>query len=201
MNITSATFIASYPREKMCPPGNVPEFAFIGRSNVGKSSLINMLTARKNLAKVSGTPGKTRLLNFFLINDSWHLVDLPGYGFARVSKKEQENLTTMINGYLMNRQQLALAFVLIDSNLPPKRIDLDFINNLGEQGIPFVILFTKCDRVSKPTLDQHIEMFMKELSQDWEELPLYFITSSQYRLGRDEVLGYIDEVILQSSGE
>ena len=185
----------------MCPPGNVPEFAFIGRSNVGKSSLINMLTARKNLAKVSGTPGKTRLLNFFLINDSWHLVDLPGYGFARVSKKEQENLTTMINGYLMNRQQLALAFVLIDSNLPPKRIDLDFINNLGEQGIPFVILFTKCDRVSKPTLDQHIEMFMKELSQDWEELPLYFITSSQYRLGRDEVLGYIDEVILQSSGE
>ena len=201
MNITSATFIASYPREKMCPPGNVPEFAFIGRSNVGKSSLINMLTARKNLAKVSGTPGKTRLLNFFLINDSWHLVDVPGYGFARVSKKEQENLTTMINGYLMNRQQLALAFVLIDSNLPPKRIDLDFINNLGEHGIPFVILFTKCDRVGKPVLDQHVEMFMKELSQDWEELPMYFITSSQYRLGREEVLGYIDEVILQSSGE
>lgn len=200
MNITSATFIASYPREKMCPPGNVPEFAFIGRSNVGKSSLINMLTGRKNLAKVSGTPGKTRLLNFFLINNSWHLVDLPGYGFARVSKKEQENLTTMINGYLLNRQQMALAFVLIDSNLPPKRIDLDFINNLGENGIPFVILFTKADRIGKPLLDQHIDMFMKELSQDWEELPLYFITSSQYRLGRDEVLGYIEEVIRQSSG-
>lgn len=195
MNITSATFVASYPREKMCPPGILPEFAFIGRSNVGKSSLINMLTARKGLAKVSATPGKTRLLNFFLINDTWHLVDLPGYGFAKVSKKEQENLSRMINDYLLNRQQLAVAFVLIDSTLPPKKIDLDFIHALGEHGVPFAIIFTKSDRIGKTTLEGNTGLFLQELAKDWENLPPYFISSSEYRTGREEVLGFIEQVI------
>ncbi|MFM8487618.1 MAG: ribosome biogenesis GTP-binding protein YihA/YsxC, partial [Bacteroidota bacterium] len=146
------------------------------------------------LAKVSSTPGKTRLLNFFLINKDWHLVDLPGYGFARVSKKEKDNLTTMINDYLLKRQQLAVAFVLIDSNLPPKEIDIDFINALGERQIPFAIIFTKSDRISKALLDKHTGMFMDELSRDWETLPTWFVSSSQYRLGRDEILGFIEEV-------
>ncbi|MEO0008580.1 MAG: hypothetical protein RJA20_2776, partial [Bacteroidota bacterium] len=157
-------------------------------------SLINMLTGRNGLAKVSSTPGKTRLLNFFLINKNWHLVDLPGYGFARVSKKEKDNLTTMINDYLIKRQQLAVAFVLIDSNLPPKEIDIDFINALGERQIPFAIIFTKSDRISKALVDKHTGMFMDELSKDWETLPTWFVSSSQYRLGRDEILGFIEEV-------
>ncbi|MBL7825545.1 MAG: YihA family ribosome biogenesis GTP-binding protein [Saprospiraceae bacterium] len=195
MVIQSANFVASYPRVSMCPDTHQPEFAFIGRSNVGKSSLINMLTGKKGLAKVSGTPGKTRLLNFFLINNNWHLVDLPGYGFAKVSKKEQDNLTTMINGYLMKRQQLALAFVLIDSNLPPKSIDLDFINKLGEFEIPFAILFTKSDRIGKALLEKHVQMFLDALSEHWENLPLHFITSSQYRIGREEVLQYIEDIM------
>ncbi len=194
MNITSADFVGSFPREKLCPLSELPEFAFIGRSNVGKSSLINMLTGRNGLAKVSSTPGKTRLLNFFLINKNWHLVDLPGYGFARVSKKEKDNLTTMINDYLIKRQQLAVAFVLIDSNLPPKEIDIDFINALGERQIPFAIIFTKSDRISKAQLDKHTGLFMTELSKDWETLPTWFVSSSQYRLGRDEILGFIEEV-------
>jgi GTP-binding protein len=194
LNITSADFVGSFPREKLCPPSELPEFAFIGRSNVGKSSLINMLTGRNGLAKVSSTPGKTRLLNFFLINKNWHLVDLPGYGFARVSKKEKDNLTTMINDYLIKRQQLAVAFVLIDSNLPPKEIDIDFINALGERQIPFAIIFTKSDRISKALVDKHTGMFMDELSKDWETLPTWFVSSSQYRLGRDEILGFIEEV-------
>ena len=154
-----------------------------------------MLTGRKGLAKVSGTPGKTRLINFFLINKAWHLVDLPGYGFAKVSKKGQMQLANMINGYLMQREQMALAFVLIDSNITPSRIDLEFINGLGEIGIPFVILFTKSDRVGKLTLEKHIAMFMAELSETWETLPTYFVTSSEYRIGRDEVLHYITKVI------
>ena len=194
MNITSADFVGSFPREKLCPTSELPEFAFIGRSNVGKSSLINMLTGRNGLAKVSSTPGKTRLLNFFLINKNWHLVDLPGYGFARVSKKEKDNLNTMINDYLIKRQQLAVAFVLIDSNLPPKEIDIDFINALGERQIPFAIIFTKSDRISKALVDKHTGMFMDELSKDWETLPTWFVSSSQYRLGRDEILGFIEEV-------
>jgi GTP-binding protein len=195
LDILSAEFICSYPKVSDCPPDGPPEFAFIGRSNVGKSSLINMLTGRKGLAKVSGTPGKTRLINFFLINKAWHLVDLPGYGFAKVSKKGQMQLANMINGYLMQREQMALAFVLIDSNITPSRIDLEFINGLGEIGIPFVILFTKSDRVGKLTLEKHIAMFMAELSETWETLPTYFVTSSEYRIGRDEVLHYITKVI------
>lgn len=190
MEVKSAEFIASYPKVSACPKDGRPEFAFIGRSNVGKSSLINMLT-HKGLAKVSGTPGKTRLLNFFLINQSWYLVDLPGYGYARVSKTEQKNLKSMIDGYLREREELISAFVLIDSTIPPTRIDLDFINNLGEQQIPFVLVFTKADRIGSGTLDKNIATFMEKLSETWETLPTYFVTSSEKRVGRTELLEYI----------
>ena len=144
---------------------------------------------------MSGTPGKTRLINFFLINNTWNLVDLPGYGFAKISKKGQQQLSNMINGYLLERDELALAFVLVDSNLTPTKIDLEFINGLGENGIPFAILFTKSDRIGKVTLEKHVNMFLEELSKTWETLPPYFITSSEYRTGRDEVLHYISKVI------
>jgi GTP-binding protein len=191
MIISSAEFVASYPREADCPKDSLPEFAFIGRSNVGKSSLINMLTGRKGLAKVSATPGKTRLLNFFLINRHWHLVDLPGYGYARVSKSEQKNLASMLSGYLYHRTSLVMAFVLIDSNLPPTKIDLAFVNSLGEQGVPFVLLFTKTDRLKEGAVQRNVDAFMQELSKTWETLPTYFLTSAERRFGRDAVLEYI----------
>lgn len=195
MDINAAEFTCSYPNVSACPKGGPPEFAFIGRSNVGKSSLINMLTGRKGLAKVSGTPGKTRLINFFLINNTWNLVDLPGYGFAKISKKGQQQLSNMISGYLLQREQLALAFVLVDTNITPTKIDVEFINGLGENGIPFAILFTKSDRIGKVTLEKHVGMFMEELSKTWETLPPHFITSSIYRTGRTEVLNYITKAM------
>jgi len=194
MEVTSAEFVASYPKESQCPKDGLPEFAFIGRSNVGKSSLINMLT-RKGLAKVSGTPGKTRLLNYFLINKTWYLVDLPGYGYARVSKTEQKTLASMINGYFANRQPLVCAFVLIDSNIPPMKIDLEFINGFGEIGVPFAICFTKTDRIGKATLEQNIALFMDELSKTWETLPPYFITSAERKTGKAEILEYIGKAL------
>lgn len=190
MEVKSAEFIASYPKVGACPKDGRPEFAFIGRSNVGKSSLINMLT-HKGLAKVSATPGKTRLLNFFLINQSWYLVDLPGYGYARVSKTEQKNLKSMIGGYFRQREELIVAFVLIDSTIPPTKIDLDFINGLGEDGVPFVVVFTKCDKIGKDTLQHNISAFMGKLSETWENLPPYFITSAEKRMGRTELLEFI----------
>ncbi len=193
--INSAEFIASYPKESVCPTDGRVEFAFIGRSNVGKSSLINMLTAKKGLAKVSGTPGKTQLLNFFLINKHWYLVDLPGYGYAKVSKKQHKNLSSIIEGYLMNRKTLATAFVLIDSNITPSRTDLNFLNALGHYKIPFAIAFTKTDRIGKTTLDKHISMFLSKLSETWETLPPYFITSAERRTGRDEILEYIQSIL------
>lgn len=194
MEVTSAEFVASYPKVSQCPEDGRPEFAFIGRSNVGKSSLINMLT-RKGLAKVSATPGKTRLLNYFLINKTWYLVDLPGYGYARVSKVQQKTLAGMINSYFLKREELMCAFVLIDSNIPPTKIDLDFINGMGEQAVPFAICFTKTDRIGKVTLDKNIELFMNELSKTWETLPPYFITSSERKTGKAEILEYIEKVI------
>jgi GTP-binding protein len=194
MDIKSADFIASFPKESACPKDKRPEFAFIGRSNVGKSSLINMLTARKGLAKVSGTPGKTQLLNFFLINQKWHLVDLPGYGYARLSKEKQKVLARMIDGYLRNREQLSLAFVLIDANVPPMKIDLDFINGLGEQGVPFALVFTKADRLGKVVLEKNIQTFLESLSETWETLPPYFVSSAERRMGRAEILEYIDSI-------
>lgn len=195
MEISSADFVASYPKERACPKGGPPEFAFIGRSNVGKSSLINMLTARKGLAKVSGTPGKTRLLNFFLINKRWNLVDLPGYGYARVSKTERKALESLINGYFSQREELSCAFVLIDSNIPPTKIDLDFVNSMGEMQVPFVLVFTKADRIGKVTLDENIAAFMGKLSETWETLPNYFISSAERRTGRDEMLEFIENTL------
>jgi GTP-binding protein len=194
MDIKSADFIASFPKESACPKDKRTDFAFIGRSNVGKSSLINMLTARKGLAKVSGTPGKTQLLNFFLINQKWHLVDLPGYGYARLSKEKQKVLARMIDGYLRNREQLSLAFVLIDANVPPMKIDLDFINGLGEQSVPFALVFTKADRLGKVVLEKNIQTFLESLSETWETLPPYFVSSAERRMGRTEILEYIDSI-------
>lgn len=195
MDIIKAEFVSSFPRESLCPKDGRPEFAFIGRSNVGKSSLINMLTAKKGLAKVSGTPGKTQLINFFTINDRWYLVDLPGYGYAKVSKTQQKNLAKMIEGYLIGRAALVLAFVLIDSNITPSKTDLDFINSLGEYGIPFALVFTKTDRLKKNQIDHNIQLFLQELSETWETLPPHFITSSVYRTGREEVLKYINDTL------
>ena len=194
MEVNSAEFVASYHQVKQCPKDGKPEFAFIGRSNVGKSSLINMLT-RKGLAKVSATPGKTRLLNYFLINKTWYLVDLPGYGYARVSKGQQKTLASMINGYFYNRTELYCAFVLIDSNIPPSKIDIAFINGLGEQSVPFAIAFTKTDRIGKPTIDKNIALFMDELSKTWETLPPYFITSSERKTGKTEILDFIEQYL------
>lgn len=195
MDITQAEFVSSFTQENLCPKDGRPEFAFIGRSNVGKSSLINMLTAKKGLAKVSGTPGKTQLLNFFLINRQWYLVDLPGYGYARVSKEQQKNLSAMINGYLLNRKQLLLAFVLIDSNIPPTKIDLEFVNNLGAHGVPFALAFTKTDRLKKNELERNIQAFFTELRKSWETPPPHFVTSAQYRTGRTEILDFIGQIL------
>lgn len=196
MDIVKAEFVSSYTSEGQCPKTGVPEFAFIGRSNVGKSSLINMLTGRNGLAKVSGTPGKTQLINFFNINDRWHLVDLPGYGFAKVSKSQQKNLAAMIEGYLIRRQTLALAFVLIDSNVPPSRVDLDFVNSLGEFGVPFALAFTKTDRQKKGVDGaNNIEAFLEALRETWDPLPPHFITSSKTSVGRGEILAYIAQVL------
>lgn len=195
MEIISADFTASYPKESVCPKGGPPEFAFIGRSNVGKSSLINMLTARKGLAKVSGTPGKTRLINFFLINKLWHLVDLPGYGYARVSKSERKGLGKLINGYFERRAELSCAFVLIDATIPPTKIDLDFVNSMGEMQVPFVLAFTKTDRLGKPQIDKNIADFLGKLSETWETLPNHFVTSSERRTGREEILEFIAKTL------
>ncbi|MEO6037891.1 MAG: ribosome biogenesis GTP-binding protein YihA/YsxC [Saprospiraceae bacterium] len=194
MEVNHVEFVASYPRQGACPQDGTPEFAFIGRSNVGKSSLINMLT-RKGMAKVSATPGKTQLLNYFRINHKWFLVDLPGYGYAKVSKDKQKKLASMINGYLLNHTPMVLAFVLIDSNIPPSKVDLAFINGLGEHGIPFVLLFTKADKLGKVTLDKNIAAFMTALSETWETLPLFFITSAERRTGKEEILNYIAECL------
>lgn len=194
MEVTSAEFIASYPKVSQCPQDGRPEFAFIGRSNVGKSSLINMLT-HKGLAKVSGTPGKTRLLNYFLINKRWYLVDLPGYGYARVSKVQQKTLSDMINGYFLHHLPLICAFVLIDSNIPPTKIDLEFIDGLGEQAVPFAICFTKTDRIGKVTLEKNIGLFMNELSKTWENLPPFFITSAERKTGKTEILDFISKYL------
>lgn len=195
MDVLLAEFVSSYLKESACPKDGRPEFAFIGRSNVGKSSLINMLTAKKGLAKVSGTPGKTQLINFFLINNQWYLVDLPGYGYAKVSKTQQKNLSDMINGYLLNRKTLRSAFVLIDSNVPPRTIDLDFVNALGEAGIPFALAFTKTDRLKKNELERNVDAFLTALSKTWETLPTHFVTSAQYRTGRPEILDYIGKLL------
>ena len=194
MKITSAEFIISNSRADMCPDTTIPEYALIGRSNVGKSSLINMLTGNKKLAMTSATPGKTMLINHFLINKSWHLVDLPGYGYAKRGKKATEKLQNIIEHYILDREQLTCLFVLIDSRLSPQKIDLEFIEWLGEHGIPFGIIFTKADKNKAGELKKNVAEFLNTLQAQWEELPPHFITSSEKRIGRDEFLDYIDQI-------
>lgn len=178
----------------MCPKDSKPEYAFIGRSNVGKSSLINMLTGHGRLAKTSATPGKTLLINHFIINNEWYLVDLPGYGFAKRSKKEQQRLQQMISGYILQREQLVNVFLLVDIRLEPQKIDLEFIQWLGESSVPFAIVFTKADKLSATKVAQNAEAYKKVLEETWEEIPPVFVTSSEKRQGRDEVLEYIEQI-------
>ena len=179
---------------KKCPAGTFPEYAFIGRSNVGKSSLINMLTARKGLAMTSATPGKTMLINHFLINKNWYLVDLPGYGYARRGQKGKDQIRTIIEDYILEREQMTNLFLLIDSRLEPQKIDLEFMEWLGENGIPFSIIFTKADKLKSGRLKMNINAYLRELSKQWEELPPYFISSSENRTGRTEILDYIESI-------
>ena len=201
MNIKTAEFSLSAPMVSMCPKDTKPEYAFIGRSNVGKSSLINMLTNNKKLAKTSATPGKTLLINHFIINKEWYLVDLPGYGFAKRSKKEVDRLDQMIRGYILQREQLVNVFVLVDIRLEPQKIDLEFIDWLGLSGIPFSIVFTKADKLSATKANQNVEAYKQKLLETWEELPPMFLTSAEKKQGRDEVLDYITEINQEIAGE
>lgn len=194
MKIQSAEFLISNSRADQCPQTDKPEYAFIGRSNVGKSSLINMLTGRKALAMTSSTPGKTMLINHFVINDEWYLVDLPGYGYAQRGRREVDKLKRLIEHYVLDREQLTCLFVLIDSRLTPQKIDLEFIRFLGEHGVPFGIIFTKADKPKRGELKKNVDRFLATLQEDWEELPPYFITSSGTGLGREAFLDYIDTV-------
>ncbi len=194
MDIKKAEFVVSAPMVSMCPQDTKPEYAFIGRSNVGKSSLINMLTNHKGLAKTSATPGKTLLINHFIINNEWYLVDLPGYGYAQRSKKEIQRLDQMIRGYILQRHQLVNVFVLADVRLQPQKIDLEFFQWLGESSIPFSIVFTKADKLSASKVKTNIEAYKKVLLETWEELPPLFVTSAQNKQGRDELLDYIESI-------
>jgi len=194
MAITSAKFMMSNSDVKKCPAPKKPEYAFIGRSNVGKSSLINMLTSHKGLAKVSGRPGKTLLINHFDINkDSWYLVDLPGYGYAKVSKTQIDKVDKIIKSYILQRETLACLFVLVDSRHEPQKVDVDFMKWLGEKGVPFVIVFTKADKLTKSRLHRNIEDYKRALLVDWESLPQMFITSSESKLGKDEIVDFIEQ--------
>ena len=207
MTIRTAEYLISSAKVEQCPKAELPEYAFIGRSNVGKSSLINMLADNNKLAKTSATPGKTILINHFLNNRApegkmptspadrpWYLVDLPGYGYAKRSKKDQENFEHMISSYILEREQMTLLFLLIDVRLEPQKIDLEFIEWLGENGVPFAIIFTKADKVSKGRLGGNVQHYLKELSKQWEELPPHFVTSSENSMGREELLQYIGKV-------
>ena len=194
MQIKSAEFTVSSARIDQCPNSNLPEYAFIGRSNVGKSSLINMLTGKGKLAKTSATPGKTILINHFVINGEWYLVDLPGYGYAKRSKKDTEKFEHMITTYILDREQMTNLFLLIDVRHEPQQIDLEFMEWLGENGVPFSIVFTKADKVSKAKLNGNVMHYLTELKKQWEELPPYFVTSSETKMGREEILNYIEEI-------
>ena len=207
MTIKTAEYLISSARVDQCPQEKMPEYAFIGRSNVGKSSLINMLADNGKLAKTSATPGKTILINHFIINKTidgkmpsaladrpWYLVDLPGYGYAKRGKKAQEEFERMISSYILEREQMSLLFLLIDVRHEPQKIDLEFIEWLGENGVPFAIVFTKADKVSKGRLGGNVQHYLKELSRQWEELPPYFVTSSENRMGREELLQYIGDI-------
>ena len=193
MEVKSAEYVATYVDVKKCPETFMPEYALIGRSNVGKSSLINYICNHKGLAKVSGTPGKTQTINYFVINHTWHLVDLPGYGYARRSMSERQKWTVMIENYLKNRKQLQYVFILIDSRIPPQANDLHFINFLGENNLPFAIVFTKADKPGGKETLVNIELFKRTLQQDWDELPDMFVTSSERKYGKEILLSFIEE--------
>ena len=194
MQIKTAEFVISNQEVSKCPTNQLPEYAFIGRSNVGKSSLINMLTNQKNLAKTSGRPGKTQLINHFLINKIWFLVDLPGYGYARVSKSAKKTFQKFITAYFRERKQLVSAFVLVDIRHKPQPVDLEFMRWLGEHGIPFSIVFTKADKLRPKAIEDHIESYKNILLETWEEFPNYFITSSTNYDGKEALLNYIDSI-------
>lgn len=195
MKINQATYLQSVTDWRKCPTPNKPEFAFIGRSNVGKSSLINMLANNKSLAKTSSKPGKTQTINHFLINESWYLVDLPGYGYASISKAMREMWTKMIRDYLCLRPNLQLVFVLIDSRLEPQKNDLNFINQLGEDGVPFALIFTKTDKLKETRMQRNVEAFKKAMLENWEELPPCFLSSAETGRGKEEICDYIEGVI------
>ena len=194
MEIKSAEFVISNTNVAKCPDGNKPEYAFIGRSNVGKSSLINMLTNKKGLALTSQTPGKTMLINHFLINDEWYLVDLPGYGYAQRGKEGREKLRKIIESYVLEREQLTNLFVLVDCRHEAQKIDLEFMEWLGENGIPFAIIFTKTDKISKGRLQENFRLYEAKLLEQWEELPPVFFSSSEKKEGRDEILDYFEQI-------
>lgn len=194
MIIRSAEFVISNTDVNKCPSSNEPEYAFIGRSNVGKSSLINMLTQHKGLAKTSQRPGKTQLINHFIINKEWYLVDLPGYGYAQLGQANRERLRTIIEGYILKREQLTNLFILLDCRHEPQKIDLEFIEWVGEHGVPFALVFTKGDKLTKGRLASNIEVYRNRLLETWEELPPIFVTSSEDKRGREELLSYIDQI-------
>lgn len=194
MNITKSQFVISNTDLDKCPNTSIPEYAFIGRSNVGKSSLINMLATRKKLAMTSSHPGKTKLINHFLMNESWHLVDLPGYGYAKEGKSSRESFGKIISDYILNRKQLTCLFVLIDIRHKPQKVDLEFINWVGEKGVPMCIVFTKADKINKVTVHTNVATYTESLYEIWDELPPIFITSSIKRNGKDEILEYIDGI-------
>jgi GTP-binding protein len=194
MVIKKAEFVISCPTVFQCPKDTKPEYVFIGRSNVGKSSLINMLCQRKGLAKTSATPGKTQLINYFIVNNEWYLVDLPGYGYAKISKTQRAKLEQMISSYILQRPQLTNVFVLVDIRHEQQQIDREFVDWLGTSGIPFCIVFTKADKLGAGKAKQNAEAWMQKLLDKWEETPVYFITSAEKKIGRDEVLDYIEEI-------
>ena len=198
MEVKSAVFVISNTDVRKCPEGSLPEYAFIGRSNVGKSSLINMITNHKGLAMTSQKPGKTQLINHFLINDNWYLVDLPGYGFAQRGKEGRENIRKIIENYILEREQLTNLFVLIDCRHEPQKIDLEFMEWLGENGIPFSIIFTKTDKVSKGKLSENIEVYRNKMFETWEELPPFFVSSAEKKEGREEILNFINKINTQT---
>ena len=194
MEIIHSDYSASYPKVSLCPGDQKPEYAFIGRSNVGKSSLINMLLSRKELARTSKKPGKTQMINYYIVNKEWYVVDLPGYGYAKISKSMRKKWQQMIEGYLQRRENLQCAFVLLDSNIPPQNIDVEFINWLGQARVPFVIVYTKADRAKPDILEANIKRIQDKLLEFWNELPQQFITSAHKAEGKDEILDLIEDV-------
>lgn len=200
MIVKSAEFVCSSSKIGQCPKGDIPEFAFIGRSNVGKSSLINMLCGIGGLAKVSSTPGKTQLINHFIVNKSWYLVDLPGYGYAKVAKSVRRGFSKLITDYTEKHENLCFLFVLVDVRHEPQRIDLEFIDAMGDAGVPFAVVFTKADKLPASALERNVEAYKAKLSESWSVLPLFFVTSSEKRRGRDEILDFIDKTFCEVTG-